>query len=105
MTVFHVILDIFRSRDMGGVAKAVWLLFVIILPFLGTLIYLLARGDKMTRHAVADAEARDAAFKDYVRQAAAPSGPADQLAQLASLRESGAITAAEYEAGKAKILA
>lgn len=105
MVVFHVIADIFRSRDMGGFAKAAWLLFVIILPFLGVLAYMLARGDNMTRHAVEDAKAREDAFQSYVKQAAGTSGPADQLAQLASLRDSGAITAAEFEAGKAKVLA
>lgn len=105
MTLFHVVGDIFRSRDLGGFAKALWLLFVIVAPFLGVLVYVLARGDNMTRHAVQDAERRDAAFQGYVKQAAGTSGPADQLAQLAALRDAGQLTPAEYEAGKAKILA
>lgn len=104
MTIFHVIGDVFRSRDMGGVTKALWLLFVIVTPFLGVFLYLVSRGDKMTQHAIEDAQARDAAMKSYVRQAAGTSGPADQLAQLASLRDSGVISDADYEAGKAKIL-
>jgi hypothetical protein len=105
MILFHVISDIFRSRDMGGFAKAIWILFVIVAPFLGVLVYVLARGDNMTEHAVQDAQARDAAFRGYVQEAAGSSGPADQIAQLAALRDSGHITDAEFEAGKAKILA
>ena len=105
MAVFHVIVDIFRSHDMGGLAKGLWLIFVIVLPFLGVFVYLIARGDNMRQHAMDDAQKRDEAFKGYVQQAAGTTGVADQLAQLASLRDSGAITPADYEAGKAKILA
>jgi hypothetical protein len=102
--LFRVIADVFRSHDMGGFAKALWLLFVVFLPFLGVLVYVLARGDNMTQHAVEDAKARDAAFQSYVKETAGTSGPGDQLTQLAALRDSGAITAEEFEAGKAKIL-
>jgi hypothetical protein len=105
MAVFHVYVDIFRSDDMGGVAKAVWLIFVIALPVLGVLSYLIGRGDKMAEHAMKRAQAQEAAMQNYVRQAAGTSGPADQLAQLAALRDAGSITPAEYEAGKAKVLA
>ena len=104
MALFHVFADIFRSHDMGGFAKTMWLIFVIIFPFLGVFVYLLARGDEMRKHAIKDAEAQDAAMRSYVKEAAGTSGPADQLAQLASLRDSGAITPAEFEAGKAKVL-
>ena len=104
MLLFRVFGDIFSSHDMGGFAKALWSIFVIFLPFLGVFVYLIARGDNMAQHAMARAQAQDAAMKDYVKQAAGSSGPADQLAQLASLRDSGAITPAEFEAGKAKIL-
>lgn len=102
--LFRVIADVFRSHDMGGFAKALWLLFVIITPFLGVLVYVLARGDNMTQHQIEDAKARDAAFQSYVKETAGTSGPGDQLTQLAALRDSGAITAEEFEAGKAKIL-
>jgi heme exporter protein D len=105
VALFHVFGDIFRSKDMGGFAKAIWVIFVIFMPFLGVLVYLLARGDKMTEHAVADAKAREAVFQTQVKQAAGTSGPGDQLTQLAALRDAGAITEAEYESGKAKILA
>jgi hypothetical protein len=105
MALFHVFADIFRSHDMGGLAKAVWLIFVIALPFLGVFVYLIARGGKMTEHAVADAEAQDAALQSYVKQAAGTSGPGDQLRELVTLHDSGAISDSEYEAGKAKVLA
>jgi hypothetical protein len=95
---------------MGGAAKFVWIFFVIIAPFLGVLVYMLARGDKMAEHRLADMKAQDQAFKAYVQEAAGSGGAggggtADQLAQLASLRDSGAISTEEFEAGKAKILA
>jgi hypothetical protein len=105
MALFHVIVDIFRSKDMGGFAKAMWLLFVIVVPFLGVLVYLIARGDNMAEHAVADAEARDAAFQSYVKEAAGTTSQADQLTQLAALQTAGHLTPAEYETAKAKILA
>jgi hypothetical protein len=104
MALFYVLMDIFRSHDMGGFAKAIWILFVLFLPFLGVFVYLIARGDKMTEHAREQQQAQEAAFKSYVQETTASSGPADQLAQLAQLRDSGAITEAEYESGKAKIL-
>ncbi|MGO9872893.1 MAG: SHOCT domain-containing protein [Acidimicrobiia bacterium] len=105
MTLFYVFADIFRSHDMNGGAKALWMLFVIVLPILGVFVYLLARGDKMSKHSAEAAEAQDAAFQAYTNRVAGTSGPGDQLAQLASLRDSGAITTTEYDAGKAKVLA
>ena len=97
--------DIFRSKDMGGGAKAVWILFVIILPFLGILVYLIARGGKMHERAEAAAQAQQQAFDNYVKETAGSSSNVDQLAKLADLKQSGAITDAEFEAQKAKILA
>jgi ABC-type multidrug transport system fused ATPase/permease subunit len=105
MALFHVFADIFRSHDLGGFAKTMWLIFVIVLPFLGVFVYLLARGDKMAEHAAKDAEAQDAAIRSYVKDAAGTGGAGDQLAQLAALRDSGAISQAEFDAGKAKVLA
>jgi hypothetical protein len=104
MILFRVIVDVFRSHDMGGFAKALWLIFVVITPFLGVLVYVLARGDNMTQHAMEDAKAKDAAFQSYVQQTTSSAGPADELTKLAALRDSGQITPAEFEAGKAKIL-
>jgi ABC-type multidrug transport system fused ATPase/permease subunit len=102
-----VFIDIFRSRDMGGVAKALWVIFVIILPFLGVFVYLIARGGKMHERAAAEAAQQQKAFDSYVRQAAGTDGAdtASQLSKLADLKSQGVITDAEFEAQKAKVLA
>jgi hypothetical protein len=99
--------DIFRSRDMGGGAKALWSIFVIILPFLGIFVYLIARGGKMHERAEQAAQAQQSAFDDYVKQAAGTPGDstADQLSKLADLKAQGVLSDAEFEAQKAKILA
>jgi Short C-terminal domain/Phospholipase_D-nuclease N-terminal len=96
--------DIFRSHDMGGWAKAGWLIFVILLPFLGILVYLIARGKNMAQHRTEDARRQDEAFKAYVKEAGG-GGTADELSKLADLRAKGVITEAEFEAQKNKILA
>ncbi len=99
-----VFIDIFRSHDLGGVAKALWVLFIIVLPLLGVLIYLIARGGKMHERAAEQAQAQQKAFDSYVQQVAGSGGSADQLAKLADLKEKGVLTDAEFEAEKAKIL-
>jgi Short C-terminal domain/Phospholipase_D-nuclease N-terminal len=97
--------DIFRSHDMGGLAKALWVLFVIIVPYLGVLIYLIARGGKMHERAAAAAAQQQKAFDTYVKQAAGSSGgSADELAKLADLKAKGVLTDAEFETQKAKLL-
>jgi flagellar biosynthesis/type III secretory pathway M-ring protein FliF/YscJ len=97
--------DIFRSRDLGGFAKAIWVIFVIIVPYLGVFVYLIARGHKMAEHAQQAAEAQNAAFTQAVQQAAGTTGSsADELARLADLKEKGTITDAEFEQAKAKVL-
>ena len=97
--------DIFRSHDMGGVAKFAWVIFVIVLPYLGVFVYLIARGHKMSEHAAQDARAIDAAQRAYIQDAAgaAPS-PGDELARLAALKDQGAISDAEFQQMKAKII-
>lgn len=103
-----VFLDVFRSHDLGGVAKALWVIFLIILPFLGVFIYLIARGGKMHERAAEQAQQQQKAFDAYVKQAAGTSGssvPVDDLAKLADLKSKGVITDAEFEAQKAKLLA
>src|SRR5215813_8854862 len=103
--LFRIITDIFASHDLGGWGKAGWLIFVIILPFLGVFIYLIARGHKMTERDVEDAQARDQAMRAYVRDAAQGSGgTADELAKLADLRDRGVISEAEFQQSKAKVL-
>ena len=101
-----VFVDIFRSHDMGGLAKALWVIFIIILPFLGVFVYLIARGGKMHERAAAQAAEQQKAFDAYVKQAAGSSDTtADQLSKLADLKSQGVITDAEFDAQKAKILA
>lgn len=104
--LIFIFMDIFRSRDMGGFAKAIWVLFVIIVPYLGVLIYLIARGGGMHERAEEQARQQQKAFDDYVKQAAGSSGgnSTDQLAKLADLKAKGVLTDAEFEAQKAKIL-
>jgi ABC-type multidrug transport system fused ATPase/permease subunit len=99
--------DIFRSRDLSGWGKALWVIGIIILPWLGVLIYLIARGGKMHERQIQAAQAQQEAFKQYVQETAASSSAstADQLAKLADLRDKGVITPAEFEAEKAKALA
>ncbi len=103
--LFVVFVDIFRSHDMGGLAKALWVIFVIILPFLGVFVYLIARGGKMHERAAAAAQQQQQAFDSYVQQAAGAGSTADQLAKLADLKDKGTITEAEFAAEKAKLLA
>ncbi len=100
--------DIFRSHDMGGWAKALWVLFIIILPYIGVLVYLIARGGSMHERAAAQMQQQQKAFDAYVKQAAGTGGgdsTADQLSKLADLKNQGVITDAEFESQKAKLLA
>jgi len=98
--------DIFRSHDLSGWAKALWIIFVVILPYLGVFVYLIARGRHMQEHAVSDAKQRDADFRQYVQSAAGTSGggAADEITRLADLRDKGVISDAEFEQAKAKAL-
>jgi uncharacterized membrane protein YcjF (UPF0283 family) len=102
-----VFFDIFRSHDIGGLAKALWVIFIIVIPYLGVLIYLIARGGKMHERAAEQAAAQQKAFDQYVRQAAGTPGEdtASQLSKLSDLKTQGVLTDAEFEAQKAKILA
>jgi ABC-type multidrug transport system fused ATPase/permease subunit len=102
-----VFIDIFRSHDLSGWAKALWFLFVLLIPLIGVLVYLVARGGSMHERAVQQAQQQDAEFRSYVKQAAAGSSAstADQLSKLADLRDRGVISAEEFEREKAKVLA
>jgi Short C-terminal domain/Phospholipase_D-nuclease N-terminal len=97
--------DIFRSHDMGGLAKTLWVIFVIFLPYLGVFVYLIARGHKMHEHAIEAAQAQDTAARAYIQQAAgtAPS-TADELERLSSLKDQGVIDDAEFQRLKAKAI-
>ena len=105
--LFMVFIDIFRSHDMGGWAKGLWVIFIIVMPYLGVLVYLIARGGKMHERAARQAALQQKAFDQYVKQAAGTPGEssADQLHKLAGLKDQGILTDAEFEVEKAKILA
>lgn len=98
-----VFIDVFRSHDIGGLAKALWVVFIIILPFLGVLVYLIVRGGKMAQHNIEAAKEQDAAMQAYIRQAAGTS-PADELHRLAELKDRGVISDAEFQSLKSKVV-
>jgi hypothetical protein len=98
--------DLFRSHDLSGWAKAAWVIGIIILPYLGLLVYLIARGHKMAQHVQQAAAAHDAAAKAYIQQAAGTTpSAADEIQRLADLKVQGVISDEEFETAKAKTLA
>ena len=105
MLLFRVIGDIFRRHDIGGGGKVLWLIFVIILPFLGVFIYLIAESKGMTERSIERAQASQQQFDDYVRETSSSGGAAAEIGQAKQLLDSGAITQAEFDAIKAKALA
>ena len=107
MCLFWILGDIFRSKDLGGGAKTFWILFVIFLPWLGILVYLIARGGGMTQRAIDHQREAQAAQADYIKSVAGSQGgsASEQIASAKSLLDSGAITQAEFDAIKAKALA
>jgi len=101
--LFIVFGDLFRRHDISGWGKAGWTIFVIILPFLGVLIYLIANGQGMAERSASDVQAAQSQTDAYIRQVAG--GSADQIAKAKELLDSGAITQAEFDQLKAKALA
>jgi len=104
MILFRVFGDIFMSHDLSGFSKVLWCLFVIFLPYLGVFVYLIARGDEMGKHAVAAAQAQDAAAREYIQSAVAAPSTSDELAKLGALKADGTLSEAEFNAAKAKLL-
>ena len=102
ITVFS---DLFRRRDTSGFAKVLWIIFVIVLPFLGVFIYLIVNHDGMTDRSMKQAQAAQAQMDDYVRTVASSGGAAGEIEKAKGLLDSGAITQAEFDAIKAKALA
>jgi ABC-type multidrug transport system fused ATPase/permease subunit len=100
-----VFIDIFRSSDLNGWEKALWFLFVLLIPLIGVLVYLIARGGKMHQRAVRDQQQQEQEFRTYVQETASSGTTADQLAKLADLRDRGVISPEEFEREKAKVLA
>jgi membrane protein implicated in regulation of membrane protease activity len=103
--LIYVFIDIFRSHDLSGWAKALWFVFVLFIPLIGVLVYLIARGGEMQQRAQQDAQQQDQEVRRYIQQAADTPSSADQLAKLADLRDRGVITADEFDREKAKVLA
>src|SRR3954462_14393694 len=105
MLLFRVFADVFRRTDIGGWGKAGWIVMVVILPWLGVLIYLMANGRHMGDRDLQQARASQAQFDNYVKTVANSSGPADQINTAKELLDSGTIDQAEFQALKAKALA
>lgn len=105
MLFFQVATDVFRSSDLSGVAKALWIIAVILFPYLGVFVYLIVRGGKMHQRQAGEAAAAQSAIDDYIRQTAGTTAsPAAELARLAELRDQGVIDETEFAALKAKVL-
>ena len=104
MLLFRIVIDVFRSRDLGGFAKACWVLFVALLPYLGVFVYLIARGGKMAERNLEDLQAQDQAMRQYVQTVASSGRTADELTKLADLKAQGVITDAEFAAQKARLI-
>ena len=104
MMLFSVIVDLFRNKEMGGFTTAIWVLFLLILPLLSLLVYLIIHGKGMAERSMAQHVAAEADMRSYIRQAASTS-PAEDIHRAKELLDAGAITQAEFEALKAKVLA
>jgi hypothetical protein len=105
MILFRVIWDVFRSHDLGGWGKAGWLLFILVLPFLGVFVYLIARGGSMHERDVRVAQAQSQALRSWMQDGGAGVSTADELAKLADLKEKGVINDNEFDRAKSKLLA
>jgi NADH:ubiquinone oxidoreductase subunit 6 (subunit J) len=105
MILFTVLSDLFRDHSLSGWWKAVWVIFLIFLPFLGTLIYLITRGNGMRERAIKHQQEVQQQFSAYVKETAAGSSPAEELTKLSDLHDKGKLTDAEFESAKAKIVA
>ena len=108
MVLFSIIGDLFRDSELNGWIKAIWIIFLIFVPFLTALVYLIARGNGMTKRGLAQAAEQRKLQDEYIRQTAGTAAPAsgvDDIAKAKSLLDTGAITQAEFDAIKAKALA
>jgi len=103
--LISVYADVFRSDDLGGLGKALWVLFVLVLPYVGVLVYLIARGGRMQERSLAQARQARSATESYIREVAGGASTADELLKLAQLRDQGVLSPEEFEAQRAKALA
>lgn len=103
--VIFIVFDIFRSHDLSGWAKALWVIGILVFPFLGILLYLVIRGGSMHERQVRAVEEQDAAMKEYIRDATSGPSAADELAKLADLHNAGKLSDEEFATAKARIIA
>jgi lysylphosphatidylglycerol synthetase-like protein (DUF2156 family) len=103
--LISVYADVFRSEDLGGGAKAAWVIFVLVLPYVGVFVYLIARGGDMQERAAQQAMAAQRAAEARIREVAGSSSTADELAKLVTLRDQGTLTSEEFDSQKVKLLA
>lgn len=103
--LISIISDLFRDHELSGVAKAVWVFFLVFLPFLGVLLYLIVRGNGMRDRTIKAQVDAKKEFDSYVREQAQADSPADELHKLAELKDKGALSAEEFDQAKAKLLA
>lgn len=104
MALFSIITDLFRDRELGGAAKAIWFLLLLVFPLLSMLVYLIARGDGMARRRTAEVQAARQEFDSYVRSVAPAKSPAEQVADAKALLDQGVISSEEFETLKRKAL-
>ncbi|MFO7777140.1 MAG: SHOCT domain-containing protein [Nitriliruptoraceae bacterium] len=103
--LISVYADVFRSKDLSGVRKAGWVFLLLVLPYIGVLIYLIARGGSMQERSLERAQAAEQATQAYIREAAGAPSPAEELTKLAELRDKGVLSPEEFDAQKARLLA
>ncbi|MFG2617514.1 SHOCT domain-containing protein [Streptomyces sp. NPDC048507] len=105
--LFRIIVDVFRDHEMNGWVKAAWLLFLLLIPFVGVLVYVIARGRNMGRREIKHAQEQQEAFNSYIRETAGTTGKntTDELARLSELKAKGDLTEAEFQQAKQKLLA
>lgn len=105
MLLFNVFADVFRSNDLSGAMKVLWLIFVMVLPYLGVFVYLIARGGKMAEHKAQMVAAQQDAMREYIQSAAGGgASAAAELERLAALKDQGVLSEAEYASLKAKVI-
>ncbi|MEU6707747.1 SHOCT domain-containing protein [Streptomyces wuyuanensis] len=102
--LFRVFVDIFRDHEMSGWAKAAWLIFMLLIPFLGVLVYVIVRGRDMGKREIKHAQEQQEAFNAYIRQTAKGAGPGDELARLSELKSKGDLSEEEFQRAKDKLL-
>ncbi|MFD3550698.1 SHOCT domain-containing protein [Streptomyces goshikiensis] len=103
--LFRIIVDIFRDHEMNGWIKALWLLFIILIPFLGALVYVIVRGRDMGKREFKHAQEQQQAFSSYIRETAKSGSPTEELERLSQLKAKGVLTEEEFQQAKQKLLA